>query len=51
MGVSLILNTATNQMLTKDNHYQISFSEGVLEGKGISMNTKGDTITFENDGS
>lgn len=49
--VSIILSTSDNMLLNKDNNYCIRFSTGILEGSGISINEKGDEITFLDAGS
>lgn len=49
--VSIILSTQDNLLLNKENGYEIRFSTGMLEGKGISINETGNAITFQDDGS
>lgn len=49
--VSIILSTQDNIVLNKENGYEIRFSTGMLEGKGISINETGNAITFQDDGS
>jgi hypothetical protein len=49
--VSMILSIQQNQMLTKNNFYDISFNTGMLEGEGITINEMGNIITFKDDGS
>lgn len=49
--VSIILSTQNNLLLNNDNGYEISFSTGVVEGGGVSINETGNIITFKEDGS
>ena len=49
--VSIILSTQSNLILNNENNYNISFSTGILEGSGISINTDGNEISFSEQGS
>lgn len=48
-SVSMILAVGSN--LTLDKNGTLKFSNGMVEGKGISINSNGDVITFEEEGS
>jgi hypothetical protein len=49
--VSIILRTGDNMILNKTNSHNISFTNGILEGSGISINEGGNIITFQTEGS
>ena len=49
--VSIILSTQSNILLGKESTYNIRFSTGIVEGSGLSINDKGDEITFQDEGS
>lgn len=48
-AVSMIL--AVGSDITLDKNRTLKFSNGMVEGKGISINSNGDVITFEEEGS
>ena len=50
-AVSMILSISNDLALEKDGFHNLKFSNGMVEGKGISINSNGDIITFEEDGS
>jgi len=49
--VSIILSINNNQLLNKDNSYNIRFNTGMLEGSGITISETGNIITFQDEGS
>jgi len=49
--VSMILNIQDNLTLNKEKGYNLKFTNGMLEGKGISINKAGDRISFKERGS
>ena len=49
--VAAILSTTSNQLLSSNTEYNISFNTGMVEGTGICINNIGDCLTFDNSGS
>jgi len=49
--VSIILSTDKNLILNTENEYELQFNMGMLEGYGISVNSHGNIITFQDEGS
>jgi hypothetical protein len=48
---SMILSLENDMKLTGENGYQLAFNTGMVEGSVISINEKGDTISFADEGS
>lgn len=45
--VSIVLSIDNDLVLNDNNGYEICFNTGLLEGSGISVNKKGNVITFK----
>src|SRR3990167_10950292 len=50
-AVSMILAISNDITTDKSSGYRLKFSNGMVEGKGITINSNGDVITFDEAGS